>query len=106
MTSYQLKNSTDKAIGFTLVRKDSKNGKESVIKEDMSLYPGQMLDMPKFGGAHIDFHAPVDFTFRQKKAISEKFTFISKTVKETKENVTAVDLPVHFSILKIKKVHA
>lgn len=105
MTSYQLKNSTDKAVGFTLVRKDSKNGKELTIKEDLSLYPGQVIEMPKLGGSHIDFHVPVDFTFRQKKAISEKFTFISKTVKEVKENVTAVDLPVHFSILKIKKVH-
>lgn len=101
MSNYQVQNTSDKAIEFTLVRKvDNK-----VIKEDISLYPSDIREIPKMAGAHLDFKVPVDFTFRQKKAISEKFTFINKTVKETKERVTAVDLPPHFTLLKIKRVH-
>lgn len=102
MTNYQLKNSSNKAIGLTVVRKSNE---ESITKEDISLYPGEVREISKLAGAHVDFHAPVDFTFRQKKAVSEKFTFVTKTMKEVKEKVTAVDLPAHFMILKIKKVH-
>lgn len=105
MTNYQVKNTSDKAIAFTLVRKVKNNDKETIVKEDVSLYPGDLKEIPRLAGAHIDFHAPVDFTFRQKKAVSEKFTFVTKTVKEIQEKVTAADLPAHFTLLKVKKVH-
>jgi len=105
MTKYQIQNRSDKAIGFTLVRKVKTDDGDKVIKEDVALYPGELREMAKLAGAHIDFHVPVDFTFRQKKAVSEKFTFINKTMKDIEEKVTAVDLPPHFTLLKIKKVH-
>lgn len=102
MTNYQLRNTSDKAIRLTVTRKT--NDIAPAI-EDISLYPGETRDISKLAGAHVYFHSPVDFTFRQKKAISEKFTFVTKTVKETKEYVNAIDLPAHFTLLKIKKVH-
>ena len=105
MTNYQIQNRSDKAIGFTLVRKVKTDNGENTVKEDVSLYPGELREMAKMAGAHLDFHAPVDFTFRKKKAVSDKFTFVNKTVKDVKEKVTAVDLPAHFTLLKIKKVH-
>jgi hypothetical protein len=105
MTNYQLKNSSNKAIGLTLVRNTGTGGVQSIMKEDISLYPGEIRNVCKLAGAHVDFHAPVDFTFRQRKAISEKFTFVTKMVKEIRTKVTAVDLPAHFVTLKIKNVH-
>lgn len=105
MTNYQLSNTSDKAIGLTIVRKVLDGTKESTIKEDIVLYPNTVLDLPKLAGSHIDFHSNVDFTFRQKKAVSEKFNIINKVVKEVQSNVSSVDLPAHFVMLKIKKVH-
>lgn len=105
MTNYQLSNTSGKAVGLTIVRSTLDGSKEATIKEDIILYPGTTLELPKLAGAHIDFHSAVDFTFRQKKAISEKFNIINKVVKEVQSGVSSVDLPAHFVMLKVKKVH-
>lgn len=102
MTNFQLKNTSDKAIKLTSVRKTED---DNTVKEDIALYPGDSREIAKLGGVHLDFATPVDISFRRKKAISEKLSFISRVVKEKQEKVTSVDLPAHFVLLKVKKVH-
>lgn len=106
MSNYQIKNSSEKAIKFTVIRK-AKNDTdvEQYLKEDIILHPKEQREMSKLAGARVEFAAPVDFTFRQKKAIFEKIGLISKVVKEEKKNVKAAELPPLFTILKIKHVH-
>lgn len=106
MSNYQIKNSSRKAVKFTIVRKViSEKGTEQMLKEDNILLPDEQREIPKLAGARIEFATAVDFTFRQKKAIHEKIGFITKIIKETKEKVKAAELPNLFTILKIKNVH-
>jgi len=92
--SYQVANTSDKAICFTMTDIHGN-------KEDISLYPNNKRTLDRSSMAHVDFHAPVDFTFRQK----HKGMIMTKTKKEFKEKVLSVDLPTEFVLLKIKKVY-
>lgn len=97
MTNFVIANTSKSPIAFTL----SKDGK----KEDVTLLPGEKREVPRSAGSHVDFKAPVDISFRQKKAISEKFNLITKVVKEVQKEVTGLDLPDLFTLLKVKNVH-
>jgi len=105
MTNYRLKNTSDKAIKLTVKRTVKEEDRERELVEDYHVFPNEEISLSKLGGAHVDFGSNVDYTLRQKKALSEKFTFLVKTVKEKQENVNSVDLPELFTLLKVKKVH-
>lgn len=100
--SFQLKNTADAGICITCTKM---NDSGSSTKEDILLYPGDALTMPTLAGSHLNFATPVDITFRQKKAIAEKLSFVTKTVKEVQKDVISLDMPSTFVMLKIKKVY-
>jgi len=95
--SFQLKNTADAGVCITYTAAET--------KQDILLYPGDVLTIPQLAGSHVDFGAPVDISFRQKKAIAEKLTFMTKTAKEVQKDVVSLDLPATFVMLKVKKVH-
>lgn len=106
MVNYQVKNSCDKAIKFTMIRKIKNERHEDVqIKEDIIILPKSVRELTKLSGATIIFTCPVDITFRQKKALTDKLSLITRTVKESLDMVTSAQLPSIFTILKIKKIY-
>lgn len=97
MTNFQVTNTSKSPVKFTLTKQGT--------KEDHILYPGDLREMPRLAGGHIDFDKEVDITFRQKKALSDKFNLLTKVVKEKQSAVKGLDLPDLFTLLKIKDVH-
>lgn len=96
MKNNRIKNTSDVAVKFTII-KDKK-------KEDHILYPGEEREMEKLCGSSISFVDPVNISFRQKKPVSEKFKLGSKVVKEMKEAVKGLDIPDNFVLLKVKDI--
>lgn len=93
MKPFSVKNSSNSPIKLTIQ-------KDGVPDSSLILHSKDILDIPKLSGAKVTFDSPVDITFR----VTKPFGCFVRQVKETRKNVSQLELPPIFSILKVKKI--
>lgn len=95
MSNFQIKNSCDHPIRFTVIKGDQ--------KYDVIMYTDETRVMPELASSRIDFAFVADVNLRIKKPIFQKVSLIAKIVKSEQAKVKSVELPDTFVMLKVKK---